>query len=169
MFCGCRDIDSGVSTETIEKSKPAWEGGSRMINQRRALELSGCEAFDPHGQRLGLVGQLFLDDATEEPAWVTVQSGIFGTNERFVPLDGAAYDGDTLTVAVSRDAVRQSPPVVLHQGDLLWEQEHELFLHYGLEYGVTPAAVFASSEEVTPSKAYIDAVRLRLRRWLAAT
>ncbi|MBA8827286.1 hypothetical protein FHX42_004670 [Saccharopolyspora lacisalsi] len=145
-----------------------------MIGQREALRLFGCEVFDPVGQRIGIIGELFLDDVTEQPAWVTVQTGLFGTNESFVPLEGAAFDGDTVTVAVSREAVRHAPQVPLEQGNLPPERERELYLHYGLEYGIrpadiTPAAESDSAAESDPAPEYVDAVRSRLRRWIAAS
>lgn len=137
-----------------------------MIGQREALRLFGCEAFDPLGYRLGIIGQLFLDEITEQPAWITVQTGLFGTNESFVPLDGAAFDGDTLTVAVHREAVRLAPRVLLDQGDLPPEQERDLFVHYGIEYGIAPADAPVSEEG---AREYVEAVRLRLQRFVAAT
>ncbi|MFR9730426.1 PRC-barrel domain-containing protein [Saccharopolyspora sp. MS10] len=145
-----------------------------MIGQREALHLFGCEVFDPAGHRVGIVGQLFLDEDTEQPAWITVQTGLFGTNESFVPLDGAAFDGDTLTVSVLKDTVRGAPHVALDDGDLLREQEHALYLYYGLEYGVTPVEpapdVPAARDEPAELPAeYVEAVRLKLRRWVAAT
>ncbi|MDA3629215.1 PRC-barrel domain-containing protein [Saccharopolyspora oryzae] len=135
-----------------------------MIGQREALRLFGCEVFDPAGHRIGIVGQLFIEDDTEQPAWVTVQTGLFGTNESFVPLDGAAFDGDTLTVAVGREAVRLAPRVDLVKGDLPLAQERALYLHYGMTYGVAPDG---AGDEIEPE--YVEAVRLRLRRWVAAT
>lgn len=135
-----------------------------MIGQREALRMFGCEVFDPAGHRMGIVGQLFLDDATEQPAWITVQTGLFGTNESFVPLAGAAFDGDTLTVAVDREAVRLAPRILLDQGDLPRAQEHALYLHYGLACGVAPDG---SADDLEPE--YAEAVRLRSRRWIAAT
>ncbi|KAA5829116.1 PRC-barrel domain-containing protein [Saccharopolyspora hirsuta] len=135
-----------------------------MIGQREALRMFGCEVFDPAGHRIGIVGQLFIDEDTEQPAWVTVQTGLFGTNESFVPLEGAAFDGDTLTVAVGKEAVRLAPRVDLEQGDLPLAQERALYLHYGLTYGVAPDG---STDDLEPE--YVEAVRLRLRRWVAAT
>lgn len=135
-----------------------------MLGQREALRLFGCEVFDPRGQRIGIVGQLFVDDETEQPAWVTVQTGLFGTNESFVPLEGAAFDGDTLTVAVLKDTVREAPRVSLDQGDLLAEQEYALYRYYGIAYGVTPGEGAAE-----PAPEYVEAVRQRLRRWVAFT
>ncbi len=167
-----------------------------MIGQREALRLCGCETFDPRGNRIGIVGQLLLDDETEQPAWVTVQAGLFGTNEHFVPLDGAAFDGDTLTVAVSREMVRSAPRVPLEQGDLLLEDERRLHRHYGLlredaaeaEKSARSSASAGSSAPAGASggtdystvddgsavdspdeRPRAEAVRLRLRRWLAAT
>jgi PRC-barrel domain protein len=140
-----------------------------MIGQREALRMFGCEVFDPAGQRIGIVGQLFIDDDTEQPAWITVQTGLFGTNESFVPLEGAAFDGDTLTVAVGKGAVRHAPRVHLFQGDLPLEQERALYLYYGMTYGVAPDGAESIDEvrEIEPE--YVEAVRLRLRRWVAAT
>ncbi|WP_243790344.1 PRC-barrel domain-containing protein [Saccharopolyspora gloriosae] len=150
-----------------------------MIGQREALHLFGCEVFDPAGHRIGIVGQLFLDETTEQPAWITVQTGLFGTNESFVPLDGAAFDGDTLTVSVLKETVRQAPHVRLDEGDLMLEQEHALYLYYGIEYGVTPAdsatapqganEPVAAVEQGELPPEYVEAVRLKLRRWVAAT
>lgn len=145
----------------------------RMIGQREALRLFGCEVFDPEGQRIGIVGQLFLEEGTEQPLWVTIQTGLFGTNETFVPLEGAAFDGDTLTVAVPKEIVRQSPRITPEQGDLLASQEKALYLHYGSEYGLTPETGDAQVESAgkTPMLAqeYVDAVRRRLRHWVATT
>ncbi|GAA2815042.1 PRC-barrel domain-containing protein [Saccharopolyspora taberi] len=109
-----------------------------MIGQREALRLFGCEVFDPEGHRIGIVGQLFLDDRTEQPVWITVQTGLFGTNESFVPLRGAAFDGDTLTVAVRKAAVRHAPRVPLDDGDLPPKQEQALYLYYGIAYADDP-------------------------------
>lgn len=135
-----------------------------MIGQREALRMFGCEVFDPAGHRLGMVGQLFLDDTTDQPAWITVQTGLFGTNESFVPLDGAAFDGDTLTVAVGKEAVRQAPRIDLDQGDLPLEGERALYRYYGMTHGVT-----AADAEGADESEYVESVRLRLRRWVAAT
>ncbi|MFC7344691.1 PRC-barrel domain-containing protein [Saccharopolyspora griseoalba] len=135
-----------------------------MIGQREALRMFGCEVFDPAGHRVGMVGQLFLDDDTDQPAWITVQTGLFGTNESFVPLDGAAFDGDTLTVAVGKDAVRQAPRIDLEQGDLPLEGERALYRYYGMTHGAADGPADGADESE-----YVESVRLRLRRWVAAT
>lgn len=139
-----------------------------MIGQREALRMFGCEVFDPEGQRVGMVGQLFLEQDSEQPAWITVQTGLFGTNESFVPLEGAAFDGDTLTVAVDKEAVRLAPRVDLAHGDLLLEQEKTLYLYYGMTYGISPNGAESMGEVSEVEPEYVEQVRLRLRRWVPA-
>src|SRR6187397_3062293 len=38
------------------------------------------------GSEIGRVGQVYTDNDTGQPSWVTVKTGWFGTNESFVPL-----------------------------------------------------------------------------------
>lgn len=127
-----------------------------MIGQREALRLPGCAVVDPHGHRLGIVGQVFLDELTEQPEWVTVETGLYGTNESFVPLAGATFDDGTLTVAVPKDTVRLVPRVVLDQGDLPSEQVRALYGYYGSCSGITPTGREEDDD-------YAAAVRLSLR------
>ena len=144
-----------------------------MIGQREALRLFGCEVFDPAGYRIGIVGRLFLEEGTEQPLWATIQTGLFGTNETVVPLEGAAFDGDTLTVAVLKHVVRQSPRIMPEQGDLLPSQEKALYLHYGIGCGMPPeigdSQADSAGKSPTLAQEYVDAVRLRLRHWVATT
>ena len=60
--------------------------------------LSGATVVDTGGNKIGKVGQVYLDDQTGQPEWVTVKTGLFGTKESFVPLALARHDGDHLTV-----------------------------------------------------------------------
>ena len=41
------------------------------------------------GEKIGSIGQLYADDDTGEPTWVTVKTGLFGTSQSFVPVEGA--------------------------------------------------------------------------------
>ncbi|MEG9246668.1 PRC and DUF2382 domain-containing protein [Arthrobacter sp. Soc17.1.1.1] len=88
------------------------------------------------GDRVGTVGEVFLDHATDTPAWITVHTGLFGTRESFVPLDGAAVDDGRLVVAYPRDLIRHAPSTE-RDGGLSPEDESALFRHYGLETRTT--------------------------------
>lgn len=37
--------------------------------------LIGSTAVDPDGNKIGKIGQVYLDDATGQPSWVTVSAG----------------------------------------------------------------------------------------------
>jgi hypothetical protein len=51
--------------------------------------LTGSTAIDANGDKIGNVGQVYLNDETGEPGWVTVSTGLFGTRESFAPLYNA--------------------------------------------------------------------------------
>jgi uncharacterized protein (TIGR02271 family) len=105
-----------------------------MLDEDQLREISGREAYGSDGDKIGKVGQVYLDDQSGRPEWVTVNTGLFGTNESFVPLSGASYDGDRLTVPYSKQQVKTAPNVST-DGYLSPEEERELYKHYGLSYG----------------------------------
>lgn len=96
------------------------------------------------GDKVGTVGVVYLDDADERPSWVTVHTGLFGTRESFVPLEGASVHGRDLVVAYPRDLIRHAPSVD-RDGHLSPEDEAALYRHYGLR-GAAPVPRFAAAE-----------------------
>ncbi|GAA4285832.1 PRC and DUF2382 domain-containing protein [Georgenia daeguensis] len=86
------------------------------------------------GDKIGTVGQVFLDDETNTPNWVTVKTGLFGTSETFVPLDRATVQGDDVHVPYTKDQVKDAPRIDVDQ-HLSVEEEDELYRYYGLETG----------------------------------
>ena len=71
----------------------------------------GRRAVDPQGNKIGSVGQVYLDDETGQPDWVTVNTGLFGTRENFVPLRGTRIDGDDLVLPFDKTVVKDSPDI----------------------------------------------------------
>ncbi|MDQ3627976.1 MAG: PRC and DUF2382 domain-containing protein [Actinomycetota bacterium] len=100
---------------------------------RTLLDNSGNVVGDD-GSKIGNVGQVYLDDQTGEPEWVTVKSGMFGTAESFVPLAQANARGEDLQVPYGKDKVKGAPRVEDQEGHLTQDQEAELYRYYGLEY-----------------------------------
>jgi len=49
-----------------------------MTNAATADKYIGRRAVDPQGNKIGSVGQVYLDDNTGQPDWVTVNTGLFG-------------------------------------------------------------------------------------------
>ncbi|QDH10586.1 DUF2382 domain-containing protein [Nocardioides dongxiaopingii] len=108
-----------------------------MLNDNDVQHISGATAYGQGGDKLGKVGQVYLDDNTGQPAFVTVSTGLFGTNESFVPLEQATYDGDRLTLPYSKDQVKDAPNVDLDGEHLDPAEEERLYQHYGLTWGGT--------------------------------
>ncbi len=92
--------------------------------------LVGSDIYDAHGEKVGKTGQVYLDNQTGQPAWATVKTGLFGTKESFVPLEGAVFDGRALTVNASKDMIKNAPHAP--QGEELSPaEEQEIYAHYG--------------------------------------
>jgi len=104
-----------------------------MINQDQISQVMSATAHDRSGDKIGRIGQVYLDDQTGAPEWVTVQTGLFGTKETLVPLSGASLEGDRLSVAVEKSQVKDAPQLD-EDGHLSQEDEALLYTHYGLEY-----------------------------------
>lgn len=92
-------------------------------------DLQTATAWDASGEKLGSVSQVHLDGLSGQPAWVTVGLGLLNTREHFVPLSGARLDGENLYVAVSKDAIKDSPDFTVEEG-LTAEQEASLRDYY---------------------------------------
>lgn len=89
----------------------------------------GGSVIGSDGDRIGAIGQLYADDDTGEPTWVTVNTGLFGSSQSFVPVEGARIDGDDLVVPYTPDHVKDAPRVEA-DGHLEPEEEDRLYAHY---------------------------------------
>ncbi len=102
-----------------------------MIGQGDIDRVTSATAYDDSGEKIGKVGQVYLDDSSGEPTWVTVKTGLFGTSESFIPLQGARFDGDDLHVGYSKDRLKDAPRVDA-DGHITPEEERRLYEYYGL-------------------------------------
>jgi uncharacterized protein (TIGR02271 family) len=105
-----------------------------MITQDQLQNVIGSTAYDRDGDKLGKIGRVFYDDNTDQPKWMTVNTGLFGTSENFVPLQGAEIGGDGVTVAYAKDTIKDAPNIS-EDDHLSVEEEQRLFQHYGLDFG----------------------------------
>ena len=94
-------------------------------------DLYESEIVDIHGATIGSVGQVYLDDKTGQPSWVTVKTGLFGTHEAFVPLDRALVTVTHIKVPYSASFVKDAPSVDPYH-TLSPAQEARLQRYYGL-------------------------------------
>ena len=80
-------------------------------------------------EKVGRIGQIYLDDETSEPTWVTVKTGLFGTSESFVPLNQARIEGKDIFVDYDEDTIKNAPRIDA-DGDLTPREELALFRYY---------------------------------------
>jgi uncharacterized protein (TIGR02271 family) len=102
-----------------------------MIDKNDIDRINGCDVYGPGDEKIGSVGQVYLDDYTGEPDWVTVNTGLFGMNENFVPLREATFTGDRVEVPYDKSTVKDSPNYAT-DAHLDESEERELFRHYGI-------------------------------------
>lgn len=103
-----------------------------MIDQAHIAEVSDRDVYASDGDKLGQAGQIYLDDETGRPEWVTINTGFFGSNESFVPLREAELGADGVRVPYTKDQVKDAPNVDPSEGHLSPEQENELYAYYGM-------------------------------------
>ena len=77
-------------------------------NIENLLNKSG-NVIGTDGEKIGSIGQLYADDDTGEPTWVTVKTGLFGTSQSFVPVEGARTQDDDLVVPYTKEHVKDAP------------------------------------------------------------
>ena len=84
-----------------------------MINTHDidALLNGKATVYDKTGEKVGSLSQIYLDDATGQPSWATVNTGLFGMSESFVPLEGASARGEDLHVGYTKDQIKDAPGI----------------------------------------------------------
>jgi uncharacterized protein (TIGR02271 family) len=88
------------------------------------------------GDKIGSIGQIYLDDETGNPSFVTANTGLFGTSQSFVPLQGASVRDGDIVVDYDKDTVKNAPRID-DDGKLSPEEEDRLYEYYGLGGGTT--------------------------------
>ncbi|GAA3737048.1 PRC and DUF2382 domain-containing protein [Streptomyces tremellae] len=107
-----------------------------MITQEQIPAVLDHPVYDADGNKIGSAKHVFYDDATGNPEWVTVKTGMFGSSESFIPMHDANLVQDHLEVPYDRDQVKDAPNVDIDAGGHLSEQEeHRLYRYYGLDGG----------------------------------
>src|SRR3712207_4471672 len=131
---------------------PGYARGMALPDVDTALGWRGHTVVDPQGEELGKVTELYLDGASQRPAWAGVKRGLLRAKETIVPLEGAEEVEGRLRVAYDRERV-DSAPDVDPDVELAEEEERLLHEHYGREWAPpsgqeTDTAMTRSEEEV---------------------
>jgi sporulation protein YlmC with PRC-barrel domain len=117
-----------------------------MLDIDTVLGWRGKTVRDREGEKVGTLGDLYLDRETDRPAYAGVRTGLFRQRESVVPLsDAEEVDGDVrvpYTAAQIREAPNVDPEIALDA-----DEEARLDDHYGAGGGATVGAVAADRAE----------------------
>jgi uncharacterized protein (TIGR02271 family) len=102
------------------------------LGKDELLQQRGQDLYDSHGDKIGAVEEIYLDQQSGEPEWALVHTGLFGTKSTFVPLRDASRNGGTLTVPYEKAKVKDAPKID-PDGQLSHSEEDELYRYYGFE------------------------------------
>lgn len=125
-----------------------------MTDENSIESLFEATVYDPDGTKIGGVSQVYTDDQTMEPTWVSVNTGLFGTKETLIPLADARISGDEIHVPYTKDFIKDVPQVDA-DSHLDADDERRLTEHYHAErYGVPEpedAEPAAAADPVNPT------------------
>jgi uncharacterized protein (TIGR02271 family) len=105
-------------------------GRSVMPNVTGPDVYAGLTAVDQQGSKIGSVGQVYLNDQTGQPDWVTVNTGLFAMRESFAPLAGSSVDGDRLVLPFDKAVVKDAPDIAESE-HLDLDERDGLYAYYG--------------------------------------
>ena len=98
----------------------------------------GRTVRDRKDEEIGKIGDLYLDEATDRPAYAGVRTGLFGRHESILPLDGLVERDGDLIAPYDAELVRDAPAI--DPDEALDESEQErLARHYRASDGADGA------------------------------
>ena len=124
-----------------------------MLTDEEAARLQGAQLVTRDGDEVGPVENVLTHAADNRAAWAAVNTG---DGVSVVPLDGASFDGNRLTVRYGADQISSAPG---HTGDQLdAEAAERLYEHYGIDDStLRDDSGFATEQGVRQSGAARDA------------
>ncbi len=118
-----------------------------MFDKSEISSVIGQTLYTDDGTKVGKIGQVYLDEVHDQPEWVTVNTGLFGTSESFVPLAEASRTDGGLRVPYGKNTIKDAPNVSA-DGHLSEAEERELYDHYAVPY-TTDGSTFADTSRLS--------------------
>src|SRR3954464_14262288 len=130
----------GISARCLVGGQGMWpeqrpqhsRGGS--VAAQNPQDLIGQQVVGNDGGKLGKVDNVLVDQATGEPEFISVRTGLFGMRESIVPLAEATTASDGITVPYDERQLKEAPNFDADHA-LSQDEEQSLYAHYGLDYG----------------------------------
>jgi uncharacterized protein (TIGR02271 family) len=119
-----------------------------MIETSTIDAVIGSTAYDSDGEKIGKVGQVYVDPDDGHAVWASVNTGFFGTSESFVPLANATWDGNDLRVQYDKAFVKDAPRIDV-DGELSTQDQEALYQYYGISSDYTGGYTGADTADYT--------------------
>ena len=103
-----------------------------MADFNRIEDLANATAYDVDGDKVGGVKDVYVNDTTGQPDFVSVNHGLFGGGDSIVPLRGHTLRDGELHLAFQKDRIEDAPDLD-ENGHLTTEDQEAFYRHYGLE------------------------------------
>lgn len=119
-----------ITNDTAQQTDfSQFSTGSQNFDAGMTDTLMGAKVFDADGDKIGTVAQVYLSEDDQQPVFVTVNTGFFGTKESFVPLSGASFHDDALYVGYDKDTVKNAPGIDA-DNELVSDEQGSLYDYY---------------------------------------
>lgn len=110
-----------------------------MITQEQLNALYDADVVDQEGQKVGSLDQIYVDNATGDPAWLSVRIGWIGGRRCFCPLSNAEIVGNQIRLAYLVDTIKAAPEIPVDR-HLTEDEEEQLLEYYSVDEGPAPSA-----------------------------
>ena len=94
-------------------------------------EYAGYTVRDPNGEKIGKVDDLFLDE-NDQPEYIGVGMGFFGTRSTLVPLDACTVNKSQGFIEVNRPKQTVNDAPNFDDGQITPDYERQVREYYGL-------------------------------------
>lgn len=119
-----------------------------MVNSNFDLDaIEDADVYDSEAAKVGSVGQVYVDAQTQEPKFVTVNIGLFGAKETFIPFSATHFTPEGLRVPFTKAYIKDAPNIDV-DGDLSVEEEQRLWEYYSTEGNTARGGVNADGPRV---------------------
>lgn len=110
-----------------------------MFAAENLRDWQGETVIDDEGKKVGELEAVYVDTATDEPAFVTIKIGMIGrTRLVFAPVTGATVTPKTVRVHYPKSLIHDAPSIDT-DGELAAADEPQVFAHYQLPYATGAA------------------------------
>jgi uncharacterized protein YrrD len=83
------------------------------------------------GRPVGKLVDVYVDNETDDPAFLLVASGFLHNRLHLAPAAGASRSEDKVVLGVTKEAVDGAPHIAA-DGELTSDEERQLFEHYDM-------------------------------------